>query len=195
MKYKSVKVWSALAAVLMMTAFVSCNKDQDKQETMEKPTVDALQWESKPDFDAYFQKTTVLLQQFWLACDEAYYRDSVAFMRACQTESLSDLMGLIRIDEQQFRHFREVAMSELEQIEADYPGIRKTFYESPCQDCTEHALSHLGEVVAQSHGSLSKGDGSNLSMCVFVCSMACMTTMELYLPCLASCVSICHKYF
>jgi len=80
-------------------------------------------------------------------------------------------------------------------IEADHPGIIECLSESPCTSCSKEALTRIGHVVDTLQGnSATYTEKMGNSDCWFVCSLSCMATMELYVPCVLACVKICKKY-
>jgi len=101
---------------------------------------------------------------------------------------------ITNLDEQFFEDFTNEILRAQSAIEADYPGISDEYRESPCNECINNALERVGKVVTAYHGNTANEINYwDPKDCWFVCSLACMSTMELYIPCVLGCVELCTR--
>jgi len=181
-----------LMAVISLT-MVSCNKEEIEKNNSElnSPTSSI----TEVDFSSYYEAAETLAQQFWTACDMAYQKTPEAFVQACKNNDFKTFQQLTNLDSDYFEQFKAVLLQAQTEIEADYPGISMRYQESPCTECVENALPRIGHFVDTLQGnSAANVEKLNNRDCWFVCSLSCMATMELYIPCVLSCVKICKKY-
>lgn len=190
------KLFSTVKTVLFLclTGLLIASCDREEAQTQSQVNNEEGTDLSTIDFSNYFQQSECLLQNFWKACDKAYNTDSEAFLTACTTNNLSAFLEATGLTQLQLDEFKEIITKEREALEKDYPGISEEYYESSCQDCQQDALSRIGNIEQTHNGQVSASTPkANAKMCIFICSMACMTTLELYLPCLAACSTTCLK--
>ena len=94
-----------------------------------------------------------------------------------------------------FEEFERELLKAAQNIEKDYPGISELYKESPCEDCSQKALQRVGNVVGNYSGNsaivIDKLDPRD---CIFICSMACMSIWELYIPCVLACTEMCMRF-
>lgn len=179
------------AGISIMVA--SCNKEDINKTNPEQPSASPSVF--SVDFGAYYQEADILAAEFWGACDAAYQKHPKEFMAACQRNDFAEFQRLTNLDADYFKHFKDVLLKAQQDIEADHPGITLQYSESPCSECATSALPRVGAVVDTLQGnSAVVMDKLDNSECWFVCSLSCMATMELYVPCVLACVKICKKY-
>lgn len=188
---------SATSIILLATAItvmvVSCDK-----ETISK-TTDNQEYAGPPissiDFSPYYQEVEKLSMRFWTACDDAYNKHPQEFMQICEENDFEAFQRLTCLNQDFFEHFTAALLQARTKVEADYPGISLQYGESPCAECAEKALTRVGHVVDTLQGNSAQNlDKMENRDCWFVCSLSCMATMELYVPCVLACVKICKKY-
>ena len=179
------------AGISIMVA--SCNKEEIEKTNPEQ--LSSAPPTSSVNFGAYYQEAEAMAAKFWSACDAAYQEHPKEFLAACERNDFEEFQKLTQLNPDYFEHFRAVLLKAQCEIEVDHPGITAQYRESPCSECAGTALPRVGNVVdsLQGHSALdmSKLDNSD---CWFVCSLSCMATMELYVPCVLACVKICKKY-
>lgn len=192
------KIILSVTGTLLITAvlslmFVSCNKDNIENTNPNQETLTPTA--SDVNFTPYYQEAESLSLQFWSACDAAYHKYPDAFLKACQDNDLATFQRLTNLNQEYFDHFKAVLLQAKADIESDHPGLCRQYDESPCSECTDLALPRIGQVVDSLQGNSAVCmEKLNNSDCWFVCSLSCMATMELYVPCVLACVKICRKY-
>lgn len=181
-----------LTAVLSLT-IISCNKEEIEKNNTELNTPTSSF--SEVDFHPYYEAAEKLARQFWAACDQAYQQNPEAFMQACKEKNFAAFQQVTQLDPGFFEHFQSVLLQAQLDIESDHPGISQQYRESPCSECAESALPRIGHLVDSLEGQSAVGmEKLETRDCWFVCSLSCMATMELYVPCVLACVKICKKY-
>ena len=180
------KILLSATGTLLLIAVISFMVASCDKEKTEKANV---------EFASYYQEVEQLSAKFWSACDAAYQKHPQEFMATCQSNNFSEFQRLTNLDADFFEHFKEVLLKAQEKIESDHPGITAQYRESPCSECAATALPRVGAVVDTLQGhSATATEKLNNSDCWFVCSLSCMATMELYVPCVLACVKLCKKY-
>lgn len=188
---------NALTILTMCSSMAICISACDKDEVRSHSEATNNEEDtdlSTIDLSNYFQQSEQLLHEFWAACDKAFNTDAEAFLYACSNNDLNGFLEATGMTLAQLNHFQEVITQERAALEVDYPGICEKYKESSCHDCQQDALPRVGRIVMEYQGQVSTcTPKASAKMCIFICSMACMTTMELFLPCLAACASTCMK--
>ncbi len=183
-----------LFSATVVALIVSCNKEESivKDPNNHEYSSIAL---SSIDFSAYYQEAEAMSAKFWAACDIAYQNHPKEFMKACKENDFEAFQRITCIGPTFFEQFRNTLLKAQMDIEADHPGIIECLSESPCTSCSKEALTRIGHVVDTLQGnSATYTEKMGNSDCWFVCSLSCMATMELYVPCVLACVKICKKY-
>lgn len=196
MKRKKLNMTKAILCMCILSFMLcSCNKEKEKEENAiasERTNGHQL---STLELSSYFQESEKILHEFWVVCDRAYTNNREVFLQACCTNDLSAFLSSTGITAEQLEKYKATITAEREQLEHDYPGICDQYRESPCHDCQQTALNKIGNLVASYEGTYAQhASKASPKMCIFVCSMACMTTLEFYIPCLAACSTTCIKY-
>jgi len=191
------KIIFCVAGTLLFAAGISilvasCNKEDIEKTNPEQ--FSAAQSETI-DFSTYYREAEALSSEFWEACDAAYQKHPQEFLAACQRNDFAEFQRITNLDPSYFEHFKAVLLKAQRKIEADHPGIAVQYLESPCSECANTALPRVGAVVDTLQGhSAEVMEKLETADCWFVCSLSCMATMELYVPCVLACVKICKKY-
>ena len=192
------KIIFGVTGTLLLAAGISiivasCNKEDIEKTNSEQ--LSAASPASSVDFGSYYQEAEKLSVEFWEACDAAYQKHQQEFLSACQRNDFAEFQRITNLDAAYFEHFKDVLLKAQQDIETDHPGITLQYRESPCSDCIVNALPRVGNVVDSLQGqSAVVMDKLNKRDCWFICSLSCMATMELYVPCVLACVKICKKY-
>lgn len=180
------KILLSATGTLLLIAVISFMVASCDKEKTEKTNV---------EFASYYQEVEQLSAEFWSACDAAYQKHQQEFLAACQRNDFAEFQRLTNLEADYFEHFKEVLLKAQQEIESDHPGISLQYSESPCSECAVNALPRIGNVVDTLQGhSATATEKLNNSDCWFVCSLSCMATMELYVPCVLACVKLCKKY-
>ena len=179
----------ALALMAFAVTIVSCSKDEEnKSYVSDRDT-------ARIDFGSYFQDAERRADIFWRACDAAYQANSEQFMAACEANDFNRFKMITQLDDAFFEEFRDVIMQTQAKIERDYPGITSKYMETPCSECSGKVLQKVGRYVHAHNGQAALVDKLEPADCWFICSMACMSTLELFVPCVLTCVKMCNVYF
>ncbi len=174
----------------VLISVVSCNKGSETISTENE--VYKLE---NINFDEYFKEAKPFELAFWEACDKAYQTDPERFTEVCESNDFEQFKKITQLNTEYFDQFKEVLLEAQAHVEADYPGIIKQYQESPCNECATQSLQRIGKIVEETKGCCaSKAESLTYKECIFICSMACMTTLELYVPCVIACVKICRKF-
>lgn len=182
---------SAIVLCLTLTVtIVACNKDENQKSNTESASYNL----KEIDFGKYFQTVATMEHTFWEACDKAYKADAKNFEEICNSNDFEAFKIITGLDNSFFELFNAEVMEAQKNIEKDYPGICDQYRESPCETCKSQSLQKIGEIVVDCKGhSAINAAKLETNECIFICSMACMTTMELYIPCLLACTKVCKK--
>lgn len=170
--------------ILLGSIIVSCEKES--QTKIVQNSIENI------DFDRYFSKVENFEIEFWSACDNAYNSDSELFMAACNSNDFEKFKEITNLSSEFFESFTNEIMNAQAKIEKDYPGICDKYRESPCEECSQKALQRVGSYVNDNMGnSAEQVLKLGTRDCIFICSLGCMTTMELYIPCVLTCTRLC----
>lgn len=187
------KIWFlsglALFALAITITIISCNKEEEIKRY--EPGRDS----ARIDFGTYFQDAERRADVFWGACDVAYQTNREQFMAACEANDFNRFKMITQLDDTFFEAFRDVIVQTQARIERDYPGVTTKYMETPCSECSGKALQKVGRYVRAHNGQAALADKLEPADCWFICSMACMSTLELYIPCVLTCVKMCNVYF
>ena len=180
----------ACLAVATAIIVISCSKDDVKNGTTatfpEEMAGDSV------DFSPYYQDVEQLAAVFWRACDQAYNADHTHFLAVCESGDFQEFQRVTQLDADFFENFRQLLLNAQAQLEADHPGITARYAESPCTECSQDALSRIGKVESRHAGAVAERKAWFARRdCWFLCSLACMSTLELYVPCVLGCVELC----
>ncbi len=172
-------------------AIVSCNKEKYHHDIQPEISKD---YSSRIDFNTYYATSKELAVDFWAACDRAYGLDREMFLNICDNEDFEGFKEITGLDSAFFEGFKEELLNVLQNLEEDYPGICEQYYESPCEDCSRRALQRVGQVVHNYNGNSAVAiDRLDPRDCLFICSMACMSLAEAYIPCVLACTELCIR--
>lgn len=114
------------------------------------------------------------------------------FLEVCNNNDFEQFKEITNLDADFFENFTNEVLDAQKKIEADYPGICDKYRESPCEECSQKALQRIGSYVSTNMGN-SSAEVLTLDTrdCIFICSLGCMSTMELYIPCVLACTRLC----
>lgn len=178
---------SFLFVILAASIIVSCEKDSPSKSLQ----VFSLSIENI-NFDKYFSGIQKFEIEFWEACDQAYKSNSNMFLEVCNNNDFEQFKEITNLDADFFENFTNEVLDAQKKIETDYPGICDKYRESPCEECSQKALQRIGSYVSTNMGN-SSAEVLTLDTrdCIFICSLGCMSTMELYIPCVLACTRLC----
>lgn len=178
-----------LVAFGVCIAIVSFNKDTEIEISQQ----DNAKLSTCPvDFSSYYKTSKEFSYTFWSACDRAYNSNRAAFLSACDNNDFETFKEITGLDSIFFDYFKTELITTMQNIEEDHPGISEQYNESPCEDCNQNALLKVGRVVSN-YGGNSAVEIYKLEPrdCFFICSMACMSILEAYVPCVLACTELC----
>lgn len=188
-----IMILAVLAFLGSAMVVVSCNKKDDIKDEPKRTICNHDT--GSIDFGSYFQEAERQADAFWTACDIAYQTNRDPFMAACQANDFEGFKKVTHLDDAFFEEFRDIILQAQARIERDYPGIMSKYMETPCSECSGKALQKVGNYVHTHHGHAAEGDKLEPADCWFLCSLACMSTLELFIPCVLTCVKLCNVYF
>lgn len=178
-----------LAFFAFAITIVSCNKeDENKRYVADRDS-------ARIDFGSYFQDAERRADIFWRACDRAYQTNPDQFMTACEMNDFDGFKRITQLDDAFFEELRDDIVQAQARIERDHPGITSKYMETSCSECSGKVLQKVGRYVQTHNGQAALVDKLEPADCWFICSMACMSTLELFVPCVLTCVKMCNVYF
>lgn len=178
-----------LALFAFAITIVSCNKEEENKRYV--PDRDT----ARIDFGSYFQDAERRADLFWRACDRTYQTNRDQFMAVCEMNDFDGFKRITQLDNAFFEEFRDDIVQAQARIERDYPGITSKYMETSCSECSGKVLQKVGRYVQTHNGQSALVDKLEPADCWFICSMACMSTLELFVPCVLTCVKMCNVYF
>lgn len=178
-----------LALFVFAITMVSCNKEEENKRYV--PDHDS----ARIDFGSYFQDAERRADIFWRACDRAYQTNPDQFMTACEMNDFDGFKRITQLDDAFFEELKDDIVQAQARIERDHPGITSKYMETSCSECSGKVLQKVGRYVQTHNGQAALVDKLEPADCWFICSMACMSTLELFVPCVLTCVKMCNVYF
>lgn len=179
-----------MAALIMMAGIVTlvaCNKEvgfinaEDGQSSI---------LATKGEMTT-FSKLHSDMIEYYEACDNAFLKDSISFIKACEDNDTVMFLKLTGISDSLLNTICNLAKQEAEEFAVNNLNFKPL--EEYCKECSKKALPRIGKIVTLTHGntaSLAKLpiEGNNrvyLEYCIRKCEM--MTT-----PCeMSACISAC----
>jgi hypothetical protein len=183
---------AGIACLALATAVIviSCNKEDVKKDVA-APFPDEFAGDTV-DFSIYYQEVEQLAIKFWAACDQAYNADRTQFLAVCESGDFQEFQRVTQLDADFFGHLKQLLLDAQARVEADHPGITARYAESPCTECSQDALMRIAKAEDRHAGAVSAQKAWFARRdCWFLCSLACMSTLELYAPCVLGCVELC----
>lgn len=192
MKNRILSIAGVLAlAILFTVAIVGCTKEDIKNTQNPTSEINSNIVNDTIDFEAYYHEVERMADQFWAACGTAYQVNPGLFMEACSSNNFEAFKQQTGLDQAFFERFSNALVTAQQNIERDHPGAVERYSESPCSECADMALQRIGKVTKQRQENPAYKGNFYRRDCWFVCSLGCMATLELYVPCVLGCVELC----
>lgn len=183
------KVILAVAALVLTASavvFTACEKEETS-----KLAQNATVHSSSKKGETNLQQLRSALVAYYSACDNAYISDSVAFLKACDSDDTISFMKQTGITKNQMMALEHLWQEELAAFLEENPDFKDD--ESPCYGCISNAMSNLGNVVSATSGHTAAlvplvivgDDHGRLMMCALRCSVVPPCGQHF---CMASCM-------
>lgn len=144
------KTFLAVVATVLVAGtafFTSCEKDVTNN------TESRIQTETLVSKSANAPSVLDVMREYYSACDDAYSRDSVAFLLACNENDIVTFNMLIGLSDAELESMQEVLIATYNNLLEEHPEFNDG--ESSCPDCVAKALPRIGAAVSATAGNLA----------------------------------------
>ncbi|MDY6372570.1 MAG: hypothetical protein SPL12_09805 [Bacteroidales bacterium] len=180
---KSIIIAAMAVAVITLGIITACSKENRSNEAQ-------IGNQKQGNTLLALDKSREIIIDFAVACDNAFKTDSAAFMASCNSSDRGAFLKCIGISQEEYDQMGIILSEEILTLAEENPEMLEAL-PSPCTDCISNSLPRIGKETARTSGDLERVAHLDMSYCLFVCGLSCMSMGPAYPECVLACMLIC----